>query len=96
MIGDVNVVIGEGEESGDIEVDVMIADVTARRQGAAQEALHLLQEWAKTCFKPQRFVAKIAEENGPSLALFSRLGYKEFNRIPVFSEIHYELLVAPE
>lgn len=40
----------------------------------------------------QRYVAKIHEVNGASRQLFEKvLGFKEFNRVACFGEVHYQL-----
>jgi hypothetical protein len=38
-----------------------------------------------------KFVAKIAEENAPSIALFVSLGFAEVNRSSVWKEVTMEL-----
>lgn len=39
--------------------------------------------------------AKILDDNHPSLALFTQLGYIEVKRVAVFHEVHMELDVSP-
>ena len=45
----------------------------------------------------RRFCAKILEHNTPSLRLFEhKMGFSLARRLPVFSELHYEMEVEGE
>lgn len=104
-VGDCNLFLlpdnGGMDESGDdqegcsssrrvFEVEVMVADKQFRRKGLAKEAVRLLMLYAVEVLGATDFVAKIIDNNLPSIHLFrDALGFKEYKRVPVFSEIHF-------
>ena len=73
---------------------IMIAEPRSRRRGLAQEALRLMMAYAAESLGCRRFVAKIGQANVASLGLFRKLGFREFKRVEVFSEVHMELEFA--
>jgi RimJ/RimL family protein N-acetyltransferase len=96
MAGDVNVVLNvDAERPGLAEIDVMVADVKARRKGIAKEAATMAMSYAVAEVGVyDAFVAKIVDDNEPSLKLFTRsLGFVEVKRVPAFQEVHLERLV---
>jgi RimJ/RimL family protein N-acetyltransferase len=95
MFGDVNVVTNvDSDRPGLAEVDVMVAEIANRRCGMGMEALLMAMAYAVEQLHVEAFVAKILEENTASLALFSKLGFLLSKRVPVFQELHYELVVS--
>ncbi|KAL7416820.1 GNAT domain-containing protein [Mrakia frigida] len=82
MIGDVNLFLHPPEEEGDlgdVECEVMIAELAYRRKHLAQQALSLLLQYATSAPlslpASRNFVAKISTSNPASLALFRKLGF---------------------
>ncbi|CCW72121.1 unnamed protein product [Phytomonas sp. Hart1] len=72
------------------EVEVMIAYEPYRQKGLATRALRMLIQYAISVLGGTDFVAKILENNTPSIELFkTKLGFTEFKRVRVFNEIHY-------
>lgn len=47
-------------------------------------------EFARKQLKKTRFIAKITDDNQPSINLFEKLGYKLWKNVTVFQEVHYE------
>ncbi|KAI8476502.1 MAG: GNAT domain-containing protein [Monoraphidium minutum] len=93
MAGDVNLFLNDNEDRSAAEIEIMVAEPASRRKGLASEALTLFMAYAHRELGVARFTAKIGDANGPSLALFSRLGFTELRRVAVFSEVHLELAV---
>ncbi len=48
-----------------------------RRRGLATEAIEALMRWAREVHGVERFVVSISPENGPSLALAAKLGFRK-------------------
>ena len=48
-----------------------------RRRGLATEAIEALMRWAREEHGVERFVVSISPENGPSLALAAKLGFRK-------------------
>jgi len=93
MVGDVNVFL---LPDGDAEVSVMVAVPAARRRGLAAEAVAAATAFAAARLGARSFVAKVADDNAPSLALFTtRLGYVEARRVPAFAEVHLRRALPP-
>ena len=89
-VGDVNVFFDVENSTG--EINVMIADPSARRKGLAREAIRVAMAESKLVFPGvSHFLAKIDEDNVASQALFESLGFLEVKRVAVFREIHYQL-----
>eukprot|EP01108_Squamamoeba_japonica_P000558 TRINITY_DN1187_c1_g1_i1.p1 TRINITY_DN1187_c1_g1~~TRINITY_DN1187_c1_g1_i1.p1 ORF type:complete len:223 (+),score=96.82 TRINITY_DN1187_c1_g1_i1:82-750(+) len=76
MIGDVNVYINGVFEAGEAEIEVMIAEESARRLGLAREALALMMTYARTHLAVDTFIAKINATNTPSRRLFQSIGFR--------------------
>jgi Acetyltransferase (GNAT) domain len=85
--GDVNLFFNDPDDASAAEIEVMIAEQGSRRRGLASEALMLLMAYAVTHLGVTRFVAKIGEDNTPSLLLFrAHLGYQDLSHSAVFRE----------
>jgi RimJ/RimL family protein N-acetyltransferase len=100
MCGDVNAFLApldleEGEEDqGQLaaEVEVMIADPLRRRSGCAREAILLLFRWLLR-HEPRisLLVAKINDDNEPSLCLFRALGFTFHRHLTFFGQTELHL-----
>jgi RimJ/RimL family protein N-acetyltransferase len=88
MIGDCNVFLAP-QEPDEAEVEVALAEKSHRGRGFAAEAVELLMTYVARAVGKRRFVAKIADDNAASIALFtSKLGFALFKEVKVFSEVH--------
>lgn len=91
MAGDCNLFFNVDEDDKFCaEIEIMIAEKKSRNKGLAKESLLMLMHYAFQKLKCTRFIAKILEENTNSIELFQKLGFKEFKRVTVFQEIHFE------
>lgn len=91
MIGDTNFFLQDPDEDDEdavpsAEIEIMIAEQSARRKGLASEALRLMMRYGHDVLKLERFVAKIGAANAPSLALFESLGYQRVAYVEAFEE----------
>ena len=104
MVGDANLFLLDSDvvaqdyfggaqcAGGAAEVMVMIAEAAYRRRGYARRAVAALMWYGATALGLRRFVAKISEDNAPSLALFvHKLGFREVRRVAAFGEVHLAL-----
>lgn len=88
MAGDCNLFF-ESLESGEAEIEVMVAEEKSRRKGLARESLLILMYYAMENLGVHTFIAKIREQNTPSLNLFQALGFAFHRKVEVFNEIHF-------
>lgn len=89
VIGDVDLFFSP---EGEAEVNIMIAEAEWRRHGYASEAVTLAMQYAVQKMKVTKFIAKIGQNNEPSLRFFERHGFRLTNIDPnVFEEYVYEL-----
>mmetsp|Transcript_28393 Transcript_28393/g.74579 ORF Transcript_28393/g.74579 Transcript_28393/m.74579 type:complete len:241 (-) Transcript_28393:1385-2107(-) len=95
MVGDVNLFLNDPHEPKTAEIDVMIAEPSARGRGMGREAVLLMMHYGVTQLKLTKFVAKIALTNTPSLGLFGKLGFSTVSECEEFGEATLELAVAP-
>jgi RimJ/RimL family protein N-acetyltransferase len=72
MVGDVNLFLNDRDDSGNAEIEVMIANPEYRRQGYAQEAIELMMAYGVEHLNLHRFYAKINQINQTSRNLFLR------------------------
>jgi RimJ/RimL family protein N-acetyltransferase len=72
MVGDVNLFLNDRDDSGNAEIEVMIAEPAFRRQGCAQEAIELMMAYGVEHLNLHRFYAKINQINVASRNLFLR------------------------
>jgi RimJ/RimL family protein N-acetyltransferase len=98
MIGDCNAFLWP-QEPEEAEVEVSINERRYRRRGYAQEAIRLLMAYLATrpatCAAGRRtFIAKILDDNEPSIAMFTRMGFTLHKRVAVFEETHFIFRVA--
>ena len=88
MVGDANLFLLEEEEGGrTAEAEIMIADSSCRGQGLGWEAMLLMLRYGTEKLGLTKYVAKIKEENQPSLKMFSKIGFIEQSRSEVFREV---------
>lgn len=108
MIGDVNLFLSDLEDDEDTdttksqeanakqgELEIMIAESTARRKGYAQQALKLMMSYAcqspSLSLKPEHLLVKIGRQNHGSIAMFGRLGFVIVKEVEVFNEVEMRL-----
>ena len=72
----------------------MVAETSSRGKGIGREALELMMGYCHRELGVTRFVAKILQSNGPSIALFEKIGFRFVRKVEVFGEVHYELVVG--
>ena len=93
MIGDTNLFkLSDGEA----EVEIMIAEESARGQRLGWESLLIMIRYGIEVLKISTFQAKIKKDNFVSLKMFQRIGFKEISRSEVFGEITLEKKVENE
>ena len=73
------------------ELDIMIAEESARGQGIGQEASCLMMLYGVQRLGIQRFFCKINEDNESSLKLFRKLKFHECDYAACFKQYEYEL-----
>uniref|UniRef100_A0A8W8HKJ9 N-acetyltransferase domain-containing protein n=1 Tax=Magallana gigas TaxID=29159 RepID=A0A8W8HKJ9_MAGGI len=86
MVGDVNLFFGE-ESEGAGEINMMIADDSARRKGFGTEALFLMIRYGCEHLKLQQVRAKIGFDNEASIKMFTKHGFKEESKSDIFKEV---------
>ena len=94
MAGDVNIFLSQDGADGpahtQAELEIMIAEPSARRKGYAKEALQLMMAYAAReplSTRPEDFFARIGMQNTGSIRLFERLGFGITKRIEIFQEV---------
>jgi RimJ/RimL family protein N-acetyltransferase len=107
MVGDVNLFLSEedvDEEGGETlvettangeqlqaEVDIMVAQDSARGQGIGLEAACLMMLYGARALGIRRFFCKINEDNEASISLFRKLNFVECDYAACFKQYEYEL-----
>ena len=89
MVGDTNLFLLE-EATGTAEAEIMIADAACRGSGLGWEAMLLMLRYGSEKLGLTKYVAKIKEENHPSLKMFTKIGFTEQSRSHVFKEVTLE------
>ncbi|CAJ0597520.1 unnamed protein product [Cylicocyclus nassatus] len=90
MIGDVNLFIQSEESAGELEI--MIAEKTARSRGAGTEAASLMISYALNELHIEKFFVKVTDDNRASLHLFEdKLKFHRVSHSDVFGEYTLEL-----
>jgi RimJ/RimL family protein N-acetyltransferase len=102
MVGDVNLFLSMDETVGDdgvtavssilqAEVEIMIAEPSARRKGIAFAAVQHMLSYGASSLGVRRFFVKISDDNAASTAMFKdKLGFKFVNYAECFKETEYE------
>jgi RimJ/RimL family protein N-acetyltransferase len=96
-VGDVNCFLNDMDGDKTIaEIEIMIAEPSAKRKGLATEALQVMIHYCREYLHIRRFYAKIGQENIASLRLFKeRMGFQKCNYVQAFQEYELELHVSP-
>ncbi|CAF0861463.1 unnamed protein product [Adineta steineri] len=112
MIGDVNLFLNDSDDIHCGELELMIAEVTARRKGYGLETLYTFLRYGKFKFHLfnklfflaaietlhiTRFIVKIGLKNLPSIALFTKkFQFQTIETSQVFQEVTMERRVDDE
>lgn len=78
------------------EVEIMIAEKSARGKGFGREALLLMLKYGESSLGVQEYAAKIGYDNVKSQRLFERIQFEEQSKSEVFREITYKRTVTDE
>ncbi|RCN43839.1 acetyltransferase, GNAT family [Ancylostoma caninum] len=90
MIGDVNLFLQSEDDTGELEV--MVAEETARGSGVGTEAVSLMISYALNELPVKRFFVKITDDNTASLHLFEdTLKFRRVSHSEAFKEYTLEL-----
>ncbi|CAF0874587.1 unnamed protein product [Adineta steineri] len=97
MIGDVNLFLNDSDDIHCGELELMIAEVTARRKGYGLETLYTFLRYAIEILHITRFIVKIGLKNTPSIALFTKkFQFQTIETSEVFQEVTMERRVDDE
>ncbi|UJR15881.1 hypothetical protein I4U23_002806 [Adineta vaga] len=97
MIGDVNLFLNDSDDIHCGEIEIMIADETARQKGYGMETLYTFLRYATEMLNITRFIVKIGLKNLPSIALFTKkLQFQTIQTSEVFQEVTMERHVNEE
>ncbi|OWF37494.1 N-acetyltransferase 9-like protein [Mizuhopecten yessoensis] len=96
MVGDVNLFFNDEDNKHSAEIEIMIAEPSARRKGFGKETLLCMMQYGVQTLKVQEFTAKIGFSNVASIQLFHKLGFKEVSRSEVFEEVTLKHSVAEQ
>ncbi|XP_069123084.1 N-acetyltransferase 9-like protein [Argopecten irradians] len=96
MVGDVNLFFNDEDNKHSAEIEIMIAEPSARRKGFGKEALQCMMQYGIHTLKVEEFTAKIGFKNIASIQLFQKLGFNEVSRSEVFEEVTLKYSVADQ
>lgn len=99
LIGDTNLFISSDEDDPECktgEMEIMIAEKSARGKGLGWEATLLMLKYCIENVHIKSVLAKIGFENNKSIYLFTKLGFMEESRSTIFEEITYRKNVDSE
>jgi RimJ/RimL family protein N-acetyltransferase len=114
MIGDVNLFLTDASDeeddqaieqtnSGKVlrkqgELEIMIAEQSARRKGYASQALTLMICYAMQHLHlgPEDFLVRIGMNNTKSIHMFERMGFEIVKRVDVFQEVEMRVRTRVE
>ena len=91
MVGDVNLFFNNEEDRHEAELEVMIAESSARRQGFGCEAVKIMMCYGYNVLGVKNYVVKIGSNNVASINLFKRLGFQQQSHSHVFQETTFSL-----
>jgi len=94
MVGDVNLFISN--DCGEAEIEVMVAEKSARKCGIGTEAIIAMMLYGIQHLGIKKYFAVIGDENQDSIKLFSRLGFNKVKETPVFKESTYQMTTNNE
>lgn len=71
------------------ELEIMVAEPSARRKGYARQALHLMICFAMKHLElgPEDFIARIGMNNTKSIHMFEKMGFEIVKRVEIFQEV---------
>ncbi|XP_030029694.1 N-acetyltransferase 9-like protein [Manduca sexta] len=95
MIGDTNIFITD-KENGVGEIEIMIAEETARGKKMGWEAVILMLLYGAKFIKLNFYEAKISLVNNISIEMFKKIGFKEKSKSDIFQEITLSKQVCKE
>jgi RimJ/RimL family protein N-acetyltransferase len=99
MVGDINIFLSRDEDDASLvvgELNLMIAEPSARRRGCAMQALTLAMAYAAQNVALDVFEARIGEANEPSRRLFEKAGFAAVRSCAAFAEVTMRRRVADE
>ncbi|XP_052818317.1 N-acetyltransferase 9-like protein [Mya arenaria] len=96
MVGDVNLFFNDEVDKSTAEIEIMIADPSARGQGIGKEALFCMMVYGFEELSVRCYTAKIGYDNHTSATMFTKIGFKEIQKSDVFRETTYELRVTDD
>ena len=91
MVGDVNLFFNNDDDKHEAELEVMIAQCSARRQGFGRESVIMMMYYGVTFLSIERYVVKIGTANVASIKLFTSLGFQVQSHSSVFEETTFQL-----
>lgn len=96
MVGDVNLFFNDEDNLSTAEIEIMIAESSARGRGLGKEALCCMMRYGFEKLNLTVITAKVAYNNKPSINMFEKIGFQEISRSDVFEEITFELKLTEE
>lgn len=93
MIGDTNLYFAEPDNTLVAEAEIMVAEHWARRKGCGFEAMLIMFLYGIEVLTVKHYIVKITMDNVASLRMFTKMGFIETSRSPVFREITLEKVV---
>lgn len=80
------------------ELEIMIAEQSARRKGYASQALTLMICYAMQQLRlgPEDFLVRIGMNNTKSIHMFERMGFEIVKRVDVFQEVEMRVRTRVE
>merc|ERR550534_2378091 len=95
MVGDVNLFLNS-ENKQEAELEVMIAEPSARRKGFGKEAVQLMMRYGYEQLNVAEYIVKIGVENLESTNLFLKFGFQNTSYSEYFKETTYSLDCSSE
>lgn len=99
LIGDTNIFLldtDDDEDGVDLktgEIEIMIAEQPARGKRYGWESTLLMLAFGAKKLNLRRYRAITKDSNAKAIGMFTKMGFKEVKRVPVFQEVTFEKLV---
>lgn len=99
LIGDTNIFLLEADDDEDGvdlktgEIEIMIAEQPARGKRYGWESTLLMLAFGAKKLNLRRYRAITKDSNAKAIGMFTKMGFKEVKRVPVFQEVTFEKLV---